>query len=120
LKIDDVPNGFISEASLISPEVHRAQRMAELKNFSYWKGERLQKIKDWADPIKRQQMKENIAKEAELARFVAKKMEEENQEIFEIPEYRKIQDFIKISQVKKPIKPHKIKLLSKIINWFSK
>lgn len=52
MRID--PLGFVHQMEQVSPEVHKAQRMAELEQIAKYRALKLQKYKDWADPVLRQ------------------------------------------------------------------
>ncbi len=52
MKINE-PVGIFIQHEAISPEVQRAQRMAELKDIAEYRARHLKYITDWSDPVKR-------------------------------------------------------------------
>lgn len=55
MKVSD-PTGIFQHVELLSPDVIKAQRMAELAQIAKYRAEKLQKYKDWSDPVKRAEM----------------------------------------------------------------
>ena len=69
MKINEVI-GIYHHMEELSPEVKRAQRMAELKNLSEYRAKVLQRYKDWADPVKRAEIQENAAMDLQEAKKI--------------------------------------------------
>src|SRR4051812_47370010 len=61
-------SSFVIKLDAISPEVERAQRMAELKDVAEYRARRLKAYQEWSDPIKRAQIQAKHAEELKQAR----------------------------------------------------
>ncbi len=75
---DFYPAGYVSQFDQISPEAHRAQRMAELKSVAEWKARRLKEMQDWSDPVKRATRQAKLATELEEAKAIWAEMLEKD------------------------------------------
>lgn len=118
-KITPAPAGFVSQIACLSPDVLRAQKMAELRNQAAYNAAKLQMYKDWADPEKRAAMQADAKRELDRAVEEAKFMEAQNQAVFEIPEYRKLEDMVKVKEFVKPVEePKKEGIFERITSWF--
>lgn len=93
----------------ISPEVFKAQRMAELEQIARYREKRLAQFKAWSDPIQRAQILANMGAEDQRAReLVAGKTVwlrpllklEERIDITPIPEF-KLKDKFKKSWIER-------------------
>lgn len=49
--------GIHFEMIAVAPEVRIAQTMSEFQQLATYRAKRLQKYKDWADPVKREEIK---------------------------------------------------------------
>lgn len=117
-RITPAPSGYVSQIASLSPEVIKAQRIAEIENIAKYRAIKLQKYKDWADSEKRAAMQAEAKRELEMAIQEAKFMESQNSAIFEIPEYKKLDQMIKITPFVKPVEePKKEGLLQRITSW---
>lgn len=67
MKIND-PIGIIIQHEAISPEVVRAQRLAELKDIAEYRARHLKAIQDWSDPVKRKKIQDEHAAAERAAR----------------------------------------------------
>jgi hypothetical protein len=93
--------------------------MAELRNQAAYNAAKLQMYKDWADPEKRAAMQADAKRELDRAVEEAKFMEAQNQAVFEIPEYRKLEDMVKVKEFVKPVEePKKEGIFERITSWF--
>ena len=70
MRIREHSIGIVSQFDAISPEVERAQRMAELKNIAEYRARRLQAYRDWANPIKRAELQAKHQQELKQAREI--------------------------------------------------
>lgn len=62
MRINEITGEYFFMEQL-SPEVQRAQRMAELEQLAKYRALKLQKIKDWSDPVKRAETQAQYAKD---------------------------------------------------------
>ncbi len=62
------PTGIFMQHEAISPEVERAQRMAELKNIAEYRASKLRYIQEWSDPVKRAKIQAEHAAAEKKAR----------------------------------------------------
>lgn len=68
MRINDPIAGIIIQHQALSPEVERAQRMAELKNIAEYRARHLKAIQDWSDPVKRKAIQDEHARAEKVAR----------------------------------------------------
>ncbi len=60
--------GIYSMFEDLSPEVHRAQRLAELEQLARYRARRLAEYQAWSDPVQRMQIQINARVEEAKAR----------------------------------------------------
>lgn len=76
MKFNDLTPGIFSQFESLSPEVIKAQRMAELEAIAKYRAERLQAYIDWSNPEKRAKLQaehaagEKAAREAMAGKFI--------------------------------------------------
>lgn len=101
MRISEDYNISIFAQEQLSAEVIRAQRLAELEQLAKYRAQKLQKYKDWADPIKRAEMQAEYENERKIGVTI---LEDKNKELVNYEERLKYYQDIGIREGVKPLK----------------
>lgn len=119
MRLTDPVPGIIFEVQSISPEVERAQRLAELKDIAEYRQRHLKYIQEWSDPIKRAAKQAQYAKELEEAKIIFATQIAEDAKRWEMHkplDKDRFAQYVAIRMLGKP--PVKLKWYQKILAWF--
>lgn len=119
MRLNDPIQGIIMQVDAISPEVERAQRMAELKDIAEYRARHLRAIQEWSIPELRLKRQAQYARELEEAKLIFAEQVARDARVWEMHKPMgkdRFCQYVAINMLGKP--KLKRKWYQKILDWF--